>query len=243
MNLESELNLAIDSARQAGRYLKELSSVEVLSSKGKDIKLKADIESEQIILSILSQTGYKTISEEQSPERVIEDDSTWVIDPLDGSLNFYRRIPSSAISIALWNGLEPLLGVVYDFNRDEIYSGVVGRGAYVNNQKISVSRTDSRRDAIISIGFPSHSDHSKENLSAFIHKIQKFKKIRLLGSAALSLAYVASGKIDAYSERGIMLWDVAAGLALVKSAGGDFEIERVKGNQFNVWASNGKIKR
>ncbi len=242
MNLEKELSLAIDAARQAGNYLKNVSGVEVLSNEAKDIKLREDKESEQIILSILSQGGYEIISEENSPGSVLGDKPTWLIDPLDGSLNFSRGIPNCCVSIALWRRRSPILGVVYDINRNDLYHASVEAGSYINRERIMVSNISEKGNAIICTGFPSGTDYSNTEYSLdFVRKIQDYKKVRLFGSAALSLAYVASGKADVYHERGIYLWDVAAGLALVKFAGGDFKMEPLNRNSFEVWASNGRI--
>ncbi|GIU68457.1 MAG: inositol phosphatase [Candidatus Parcubacteria bacterium] len=242
MSLEKELNLAIKTAKEAGNYLRSVyraSSPEILIDKDKDIKLKEDLKSEEIILYYLSKSKYTIISEHTS--KIFDSEFMWIVDPLDGSLNFSRGISNCAVSIALWKGLEPLLGIIYDFNRDEVYYGSINKGAYLNEKKISVSSIKNKNNAIICTGFPSRLDYSTENLLEFVKKVQDFKKVRILGSASLSLAYVASGKAEVYYEKGIMLWDVAAGLVLVRSAGGNFKITKIGENQFDVWASNGKI--
>lgn len=239
--MKKELDIAIKASREAGNYLRDLDNIEVLTNREKDIKLKADKESEKIILKYLFKSDYPIISEETRSETP-NTGLRWIVDPLDGSLNFSRRIPNCVVSIALWKGLEPILGVIYDFNRNDLYYGIVGEGASLNDKRISVSDVLDKENAIICTGFPSKADYSTENLLGIVKKIQDFKKIRLLGSAALSLAYVSSGKADAYHEKGIMLWDVAAGLALVKAAGGEYEVNTVNENQYNVFANNGKIK-
>lgn len=239
--MKKELDIAIKASREAGNYLRDLDNIEVLTNREKDIKLKADEESEKIIFKYLFKSDYSIISEETRSETP-NTGLRWIVDPLDGSLNFSRGIPNASVSIALWDRESPLLGVIYDFNRDEMYYGTVNNGAYLNRKRISISDIVQKKDAVICTGFPSKADYSTENLLGIVKKVQDFKKIRLLGSAALSLAYVACGRADAYHEKGIMLWDVAAGLALVKAGGGNFKIEKINENQFDVFASNGKIK-
>lgn len=241
MNFDKELSLAIRASKEAGNYFRNLSEIKILSNEGKDIKLKADEEAEQIILRHLSESKYPIISEETRAREKSLNDLEWIVDPLDGSLNFSRGIPNCVVSIALWKGLEPILGVIYDFNREELYSGIVGKGAHLNGKRTSVSNIREKKDALICTGIAKKADYSDENLSDIVRKIQDFKKIRFLGSAALSLAYIASGKADVYSEDRILLWDVAAGLALVKAAAGEINFEKIQGNEFDVFASNGKI--
>ena len=146
------------------------------------------------------------------------------------------------VSIALWQGLNPVLGVIYDFVSGKIYSGVVDKGAGCNDKAIEVSRVASYDQAVLATGFPSSRDYSDVALEASIRSIQSFKKIRMIGSAALSLAHVSSGNVDAYTEDDIWLWDVAAGLALVKSAGGTYTISEIKDRfQLDVFAANGLL--
>ncbi len=245
MNLEKELSLAIKSARRAGDYLRQLPETKVDKDFGKDIKLEADWNSNSLILDELRNSEYPILSEESSDKSFpgFDAGAYWIVDPLDGSLNFSRGMPNAVVSVALWEGFEPLLGVIYDFNRNDLYDSIPSLGiSRLNGRGMNVSRVTEKEKAVLCTGFPSHTDYSEKHLLDFVKEVQQFKKVRLLGSAALSLAYVASGKADAYNEQGIMLWDVAAGLALVKSAGGDFTIEKGKGKyQFNVSASNGKI--
>ena len=167
----------------------------------------------------------------------------WFVDPLDGTVNYSRDIPICVISISLWCNGKPLLGVVYDFNRGELFSGIVGHGASVNNRKIEVSRSTSREDSIIFAGFPVAADFSDAAVANFVGLIRDFKKVRILGSAALSLAYVASGRGDAYFERRIRIWDVAGGIALVAASGGQFKyLAHEKSDVLTVYADNGKLQ-
>ena len=243
MSFEQELRSAKEAAQRAGEHLRNVSDAGIISNSGKDIELKADREAQEIILDYLKPTPYPVISEHMENPQRNKEGPRWIVDPLDGSLNFYRQTPNAAVSIALWDGQEPCLGVVYDFNRDDMYYGAVKEGSFRNGEKISVSDVAEKGNAVLCMGFPSKADYATERLLGFVKKVQDFKKVRLLGSAALSLAYVASGKADAYHEEGIMLWDVAAGLALVKASGGEFEMKGLGKNQFDIFASNGALQR
>lgn len=231
MDISSEdlftwLRYAEEATRVAAKYLlacaKE-SKIVVTKAQGKDIKLEADRESEsQIIRFLREKTNFVVLSEESGGGGANEANSVlrWIIDPLDGSLNFYRRIPFCCISIALWKGQEPLLGVIYDFNRDEMFSGLAAGGAWLNAKPVRLSDVRAKSQALLCAGFPIGSDFSSAALVEIVCEIQAYKKIRWLGSAALSLAYVACGRADAYQEDNIAIWDVAAGLAIVAGAGG-----------------------
>jgi len=213
----------------------------------RDVKIRADRELESIILNrLLGETSYPVLSEESGylGGDKTSSDYRWIVDPLDGSLNFSRGIPINCISIALWKGLAPKLGVIYDFNRSEIFSGVVGEGAWLNGKPINVSGIDEKSCAVLCTGFPVATDFSKTSLLDFVEKIRMYKKIRLLGSAALSLAYVACGRADVYAENDIKIWDVAAGIALVKAAGGNVDILNLDrtGSTLNIAAANGLLQ-
>lgn len=217
------LSTAIQAA-ELGAALLEKSKPEVLKDWDRDIKISADKEAHDLITNyLIDKTSIAVLSEEDD----IHDFSkslNWIVDPLDGSINFLRGIPNSAISIGLMDQGEPILGVVYDINRKETFSGIVGEGSYLNNRKVFVSGTQEKSKAIMMTGFPAGGNFSKESIAEHISFIQSFKKIRLIGSAALSLAYVAAGRADLYYEKDIRIWDVAAGIALVKAAGGKYRI-------------------
>jgi myo-inositol-1(or 4)-monophosphatase len=139
-------------------------------------------------------------------------------------MNFSRGFPVHAVSIGLWDGATPVLGVIADIARGSIYRGLVGLGAWRDDRPIRVSSITERAQAVLVTGFPTGRDYGDAALAAFIARVQAFKKIRMIGSAALSLAFVAEGVFEAYTEEGIMLWDIAAGLALVAAAGGRIDV-------------------
>jgi len=227
-DLTRELQLAEKAARQAGqRLLAHMSDTQdILSQEGRDIKLQADQDAEALILGILAESGHAVLAEESGEHGDLEPEAlAWVVDPLDGTFNYSRQIPFCAVSIALCRGNAPLLGVIYDFNKDELFSGIVGRGATLNGQPISVSSNTERRQAVLVTGVPARAEFTPEVLTQYVYRLAAFKKVRLLGSAAVMLCYVACGRADAYLENEIMFWDVAAGVALVRAAGGWAVIE------------------
>jgi len=227
MTLEECQELAVSAALDAGTLLKGHSAEanRVRAEDGKDLKLEADVLAEGRILDRLrASSPYPILSEESGANPGFSEEAEfWVVDPLDGTLNYGRHLPLTCVSIALWRGDQPVLGVVYDFERGELFSGRVGEGAVCNGTPIAVSNVEDPAKAVLSTGFPSGRDFGEAALLDFCRKVQEFKKVRLLGSAALSLAWLAAGRLDAYAEDDIWLWDVAAGLALVAAAGGVFQ--------------------
>jgi myo-inositol-1(or 4)-monophosphatase len=226
MDLQAILALAEKGARSAGARLRDEFGApqKVLSEIGRDIKLQADQDAEALILEILSSSGYPVLAEESGEHGKCGSGPLWVVDPLDGTANYNRSVPSCCVSIALVEPPEFLVGVVYDFVRDELFSGIVGDGAWCNGSPISVSHLEKAAQAVISTGFPSRFDFNDPVFSTMMTQMQRFKKVRMIGAAALSLAYVACGRFDAHYEEGTMYWDIAAGAALVKAAGGVVEM-------------------
>lgn len=246
-DLQTWLSAAVRAAREAGRYLlaREDTATHVTAETSKDIKLAADQAAEERIVRGLAEAlDVDVLSEERgfvSSARVAGD-MQWIVDPLDGTVNYHRGIPLSCVSVALWVGREPVLGVVFDFIRNELYEGIVGRGATLNGRPIHVSSVARRDQAVLCTGFPAGSDFSSDGIFEFVDRVRAFKKVRLLGSAALSLAYVASGRADAYTERDIRMWDVAAGLALVKAAGGEISLSGWKESfRVTVYGGNARL--
>ncbi len=210
----------------------------ILKNDFKDIKTLADMRMNECILDELKPTEISIISEEIESHTSKIPAECWVIDPLDGTFNFSRKYPCASISISLLVNSVPSLGVVKDVFNDITYSSLSEKGAYRNNEKMRVSNIESINDAILATGFPSGANYETDTLLSFIQNIQKFKKIRALGSASLMLAYVAEGVFDVYYEKDIFLWDVASGLSLVKEAGGMIFFKKTDGFKYEVLASN-----
>lgn len=244
MNTNKYLDIAVSTAKKSGLALLSEENIIINGSKDKDIKLQSDLDSEEIIFSELKkESNFDILSEESGFIKGSSNSSfRWIVDPLDGSLNFSRKIPICCISIALWDNDIPVLGVIYDFNNDKMYRGIVGEGSYCNDIPINVSSVIDKKDSIICTGFPVYSTFESDNLLKFVTKLQTFKKVRLLGSAALSSVMVASGSVEVYNESSIALWDVAAGIAIVEAAGGYVEYNFIdsKNHLLDVWAFNSK---
>jgi myo-inositol-1(or 4)-monophosphatase len=245
--LTAALSLAKEAARKSAERLGALLTlpIDVESSVNRDVKLKADRDAEDVIVSILRESSPHAVLSEESGwiEGSQTDGLRWIVDPLDGSFNFLRGIPVCCVSIALWRDDEPLLGVIHDIHSGEAFSGIVGRGAWLGSASIHVSSIDKPSNAVMCTGYPVSTDFSRSALLQYVEQVRGYKKIRLLGSAALSLAYLAAGRVDAYYERGIKIWDVAAGLAIVKAAGGAIAHTAVDpaAHIFIVEASNGLL--
>jgi myo-inositol-1(or 4)-monophosphatase len=220
------LNLAVDAATKASHFLLKNfgKNQDIITEEEREIHFRCDLEAEKIIINELRNgSAYKIVTEESGLIYAADGgyDYSWIVDPLDGSINYSEGIPFSCVSISLWKNSFPVLGVIYDFSRDQIYEGVIGQGAWVNKQPIRVKPFRRPEKAILCTGFPAAMDFSEISMKTFFERVKKYRKIRMFGSAALSLAFVASGKVDAYYEKNIKIWDVAAGLALVKAAGGE----------------------
>lgn len=233
------IEVSKNAALKAGNYLRDNKNLdkEIYLEKGRDIKLEIDRNSEKIIYEELKGTKISFLGEEFGLKKESEDGLLWVVDPLDGTSNYFRGIDQCCVSIALMQNESSLLGVVYNFNSNDIYYASKGNGAYLNDIKIKVSSISDKSSASLTTGFPA-SEKTKNTLD-FLGDLSKWKKIRMFGSAALSCAYVASGKCDVYLEKGIYLWDIAAGICLVEEAGGKVKKELLQNDQYSIEMSNG----
>ena len=222
-DISNYLDIALDIVRTGSSEFNQniLEYKRLEENLGKEVKLIADRELNSVMLQKLKKLSSFNILSEENDEKVLnKNDYNWILDPLDGSFNYLRGIPLYCISLGLWMGNEPILGVIYDLTQDDIYHGIIGEDAYKNKIKISVSSVNISSDAVLCTGFPVNYSYSKDNIINFVNNVQNYKKIRLFGSAAMSLSFVACGRVDAYIEDDIMIWDVAAGIAIVKAAGG-----------------------
>jgi myo-inositol-1(or 4)-monophosphatase len=241
-----ELSYAVDAALNAGKYLlKNKSKLNVrIKSKPKDTKLQADVEAENLIKqSISSISKYPILAEESGKSVENLGDTFWVIDPLDGTANFSRDIPICCVSIGLVCNMKPILGVIYDFNNDDLYkANNITKEAFLNNKEIGVSKIDSKNEAVLVTGLPVNTNYEKDSLKKMIEDMQTWKKVRMIGSAAIASCYIASGKAELYKENGVFLWDIIAGAAIIESSGGNAKINNVKDNfQVDIVFSNSHI--
>lgn len=179
----------------------------------------------------LETTGIPVIGEENGGDTSLafNDSYYWIVDPIDGTYNFLRGIPGVCVSVALMKGRTPVVGAINDFTRGELYAGGKGLPLTLNGAEIKPAWAHEQSQAVLMTGFPSATDYSDENLKHFVTAVQKFKKVRMCGSAALAMAWVAAGRADAYKENRLYLWDVAAGLSLMESP--------AEHTSLNFWAS------
>ena len=245
MNIESELSIAKEAALAAGNLLttNKDSLLQMIKSSARDIKLQADISAEKIIDIISSKSNLPILSEESGASDRNLSNTYWVIDPLDGTANYFRDIPICCVSIALIHDLNPIMGVIYDFNNDDLYEGSIETKAKLNDQYILVSNIKKSSDGILITGLPNDTDYSNVAMHEMIQNFQNWRKVRMIGSAALASVYVASGKADLYMENKSYLWDIAAGAAIVNAAGGEALIlNQNEKFQVDVRFSNSLIK-
>ncbi len=221
------INVMTAAVLKAGRALKrdfgEVSMLQVQRKGPGDFVSLADKRSEEILFEELSRVrpGYSFIMEEGGKVEGSDQSHTWHVDPLDGTTNFLHGIPQFAVSVGLERDGQIVAGVIYNPANDELYVAEKGQGAYQNNQRLRVSGRTDLYDAVIGCGIPAigkngHPQFLKE-LGAVMAKTAG---LRRAGAASLDMAYVAAGRLDAYWERGVKSWDVAAGIVLVREAGG-----------------------
>ena len=191
---------------------------------------------------LLPEAGFIT---EEKTNTVLKDEYNWIIDPLDGTTNFVHGVPTFSISIALQRKQELILGVVYEINRDECFSAWKNGGAYLNGKKIFVSKAMTIENTLLATGFPFYEFSKLEPyLNVMRILMQKCHGLRRIGSAAIDLAYVACGRFDGYFEYNLNSYDVAAGIVLVKEAGGeifDFKGGNNSIDRREIIATNGNI--
>ncbi|MFC0408199.1 inositol monophosphatase family protein [Roseomonas elaeocarpi] len=241
MNDLDALALA-ESAAKTSRDLLRAGQGVAESAIGRDIKLQQDKASEAMIIAALREGApFPVFSEEAGwiGGQPGAGEPWWALDPLDGSWNFFRGVPLCCVSVALCRDDRAVLGAIYDFNRDELFSGGPGLGFRVNGV---ATQPPERPRAVLATGLPAHADHSPDGLARVFGRVASWTKVRMIGSAALSLAWVAAGRFDGYEEEGINWYDVAAGCALVEAAGGEISVTGKVGEPMHVRATTGKVK-
>ena len=234
ISISSNLNIMIKAAEKASKsIIRDFGEIEKLqvSKKGPhDFVTKTDKHVEKILIEELSKTkkNYSFLTEETGIIKNKDNDNTWIIDPIDGTTNFLHGIPHFAISIALKFKDELLSSLIFDPIKDEMFFAEKDKGSFLNNQRLRVSKKNTLEDCLFS--------SNNEGI--------KFSKLnmRCTGSAALDLAYVAAGRLDGYFQKNINLWDVAAGVLMIKEAGGIVnDISKFNINNINIKASSASI--
>ncbi len=241
------LEVAKEAALAAGELLRLRfeKPLTVNATTAHDIKLEVDVLAQDRITKILLERfpehalyGEEGIVGDQTS------DHQWVVDPLDGTVNFFYGIPHFCVSIALRFRGDVIVGVIYDPIRDELWSGEKGLPPLLNGKPFQVSARAHLAEAVVSIGLAKTQETIEAGLPLLGEMVHRVRKCRMMGSAALDMAYVACGRLDAYIEQGISLWDIAAGWLLVEAAGGRVEMEPRKDmpDKFRIVASNGRLE-
>ncbi len=245
------INIAENAARTAGSMIlkasERMDKVKIIEKGINDFTTNIDQSAEQTIIQII-QTAYPNhsiLAEESGESTQNNSESVWIIDPIDGTTNFMRGVPHYAVSIAYQYRGKIEHGVIYDPVRDELFSASRGRGAKLNNTRLRVSKCERLENALIGTGFPvKFADDYPFYLNLFNSVFLKTATIRRAGAASLDLAYVAAGRFDGFFEMKLSVWDFAAGVLLIKEAGGlvsDFEGSENYFSSGNIIAGNPKM--
>ena len=259
MNLNQAQRAAVRAARAVGALMRrELhASKRAQSVTQHDIKLELDVRCQGLIEKALRRSFPEVaLLGEEGVAGGADAEYRWVVDPIDGTVNFAYGIPHACVSIALQgqahgsrpadyeDGYNTLVGVVYDPFCRELWTAVRGQPARLNGKSIRVSHRRKLREAVVSIGFTKSRESLDATLPYFNGLVHRVRKIRMMGAAALGLTYVACGRFDAYIECEIRLWDIAAGGLIIESAGGEYWHEVRPGEHaYRVTASNGLLRR
>lgn len=245
------IEIAMSAARKAGQILVDMyRGPHVVQVKGeRDIVTQADLAAEQVIMQTILAgcPDAWIVSEESHSQRAASAERpTWYIDPLDGTTNFARGLPSFSVSIAMaWHG-QLVCGVVYDPLLDHLFHAQRGQGAYLNGQRLRVSAVDALAEALLLLDWPRDQHLRQQSAGAMQQLVPLTEAVRSTGSAALSLCYLAAGWADLYYQYTLSPWDVAAGLLMILEAGG--MVTGLRGQPFTLeqpdWlASNGLLHR
>lgn len=241
------LDAAAAAAAHAGAFLRETfgrSDKAVDEASAHDIKLHLDKETQELIVRELNKAfpDVAVLGEEGS-SGATDAKARWIIDPIDGTVNYYYGIPIFCVCIALELEEELVMGCVYDPMQDECFSALKGGPAHCNGREIRVSSRSNMAEAVIFAGHGSHDQSGETGLRRFAYLSARVRKMRILGSAALSLCYIAAGRFDAYIESSINLWDFAAARVILEAAGGvlEFTPTEPSGIRGSVIAWNGRL--
>lgn len=247
VSLKAALKVSIQAARAAGKVMRDnwRKPKRVNSAEAHDIKLELDVRCQKLIEKTLAKAFPQIpVLGEEGNTGDISAEYRWVIDPIDGTVNYAFGIPHAAASIALQHQGKSVVGVIYDPFTDELWTAVKGEPTRLNGKAVRVSDCTKVEDAIIAVGFSKSQANLEKCLPHVARLTRRARKVRNMGSAAIELAYIACGRFDAYIERRINLWDVAAGSLLVENAGGEFYTVPAPGKfRYAMCASNGKLRK
>jgi myo-inositol-1(or 4)-monophosphatase len=202
-----------------------------------DLVTDADLASQDAIRRVITTRfpEHAFIGEERNTASVVPgpDQLTWIVDPLDGTTNYVHGYPNFAVSVAIARGSDVQAGVIYDPLRDQCFAAAAGSGAWCNSERLKTSNVTAVADALVAVSLPAHVHRDSADLLDFVEAVQVAQAVRRSGSAALNLAHVASGALDAFWATKIHAWDVAAGVLLIREAGGT--ITGRDGGPFDLW--------
>ncbi len=244
------LATAIKAARAAGKIMRDNWHLpkRVNSAEAHDIKLELDVRCQKLIEKIFF-TAFPQIAllGEEGCSGDANAEYRWVVDPIDGTVNYFFGMPHAAVSIALQrrNGknYRTILGVIYDPFTDELWTAMLGGKTKLNGRIVRVSKRGKVGEAVVAMGFSKSKENLEKSLPHLIRLARRTLKIRLMGSAALELAYVSCGRLDLYVERTINLWDIAAGALMVECSGGECWTLPAPGGKLRMCADNGLLRR
>jgi len=245
-NLSQLLSVAEEAARAGGAFIRQSIQHEIVvnESHHHDLKIQMDVDTQDLLTKkLLGAFPDHALLGEEGGEGSDGTGYEWIVDPIDGTVNLAYGIPHFCVSIACQFDGQILVGVIYDPMRDELFSASLGSGATLNGKPIHVSSRERIEEAIMALGFSKNIDSIDKCLELYQFYARQARKLRAMGSAALDMAYIASGRLDVYIEQGIKIWDVAAGKLLIEEAGGKVVMKaRAEKHHFHIKAWNGKIE-
>ena len=250
VNLIAAQRAAIKAARAAGKIMRDNWNApkRVKQLDAHDLKLELDVRCQKVIEKILSQAFPEIpLLGEEGNSGDINAPYRWVVDPIDGTVNYFFGMPHAAVSIAL-QATAPgsriaEVGVIYDPFTDELWTVLRNDKTKLNGRTVNVSKRGKVGDAVVAMGFSKSRENMEKSIPHMNRIARRAKKIRIMGSAALELAYVASGRLDAYIERTINIWDIAAGGLMVEQSGGEMFLIKLPDGRLRMCADNGKLRK
>lgn len=253
--MNQALTVAVKAARAAGKIMRDnwRRQKTVNQESLHDIKLELDVHCQKTIEKILL-APFPEISVlgEEGCSGNPNSDYRWVVDPIDGTVNYFFGMPHAAVSIALQRAQSPkskvqsyktILGVIYDPFTDELWTAMLGGKTKLNGRAVHCSKRSRVNESLVAMGFSKSKENLEKSLPHLNRLARRAKKIRIMGSAALELAYVASGRLDVYIERTINLWDIAAGGLMVECSGGEMFLIPLPDGRLRMVADNGLLRR
>jgi myo-inositol-1(or 4)-monophosphatase len=244
------LTAAVKAARAAGKIMRDNWHLpkRVNSAEAHDIKLELDVRCQKLITKFfLAAFPEISLLGEEGDSGDAKSEYRWVVDPIDGTVNYFYGMPHACVSIALQRRAgkiyETIIGVIYDPFTDELWTATLGGKTQLNGRVVRCSNRSRVGDSLVAMGFSKSKENLEKSLPHLIRLSRRALKIRIMGSAALELAYVASGRLDVYVERTINLWDIAAGALMVECSGGEMFLKELPDGRLRMCADNGLLRR